>query len=116
MNTTDQARILAKALLDRVNAGTAMLPGAEEKWTSLIQDELDAAASVGRWELEEFRQIFRSALDEAETKAWDSLSRYKFQMFGYWSAWWVKLNRLGKFNRPNPWRRLVQTAKGLEIR
>ena len=25
-------------------------------------------------------------LDEAERKAWDSLGRYKFQMFGYWNA------------------------------
>lgn len=32
-------------------------------------------------------------LDEAEAKAWDSLSRYKFQMFGYWAGIWVHLNR-----------------------
>ena len=25
-------------------------------------------------------------LDEAESKATDALSRYKFQMFGYWAA------------------------------
>lgn len=49
-------------------------------------------------------------LEIAETKAWDSLSRYKFQMFGYWAAIWVHLNRIGKFGRPNPWRELVVIA------
>ena len=50
-------------------------------------------------------------LDEAEEKAWDSLARYKFQMFGYWSAIWVHLNRVGAFGRPNPWRELVHVAR-----
>ena len=50
-------------------------------------------------------------LEEAETKAWDSLARYKFQMFGYWAAIWVHLNKIGGFKRPNPWRELVKQAK-----
>lgn len=50
-------------------------------------------------------------LDEAEKKAWDALSRYKFQMFGYWAAIWVHLNRIANANRPNPWTGLVQTAR-----
>lgn len=50
-------------------------------------------------------------LKEAEDKAWDSLSRYKFQMFGYWAAIWVHLNRLGGFKRPNPWKQIVQDAR-----
>jgi len=49
-------------------------------------------------------------LDEAERKAWDSLSRYKFMMFGYWAAIWVHLNRVGECNRSNPWRGLVKHA------
>jgi hypothetical protein len=52
-----------------------------------------------------------SELDKAERKAWDSLSRYKFQMFGYWAAIWVHLNRVGGFKRPSPWRDLVAQAK-----
>lgn len=51
-------------------------------------------------------------LEEAETKAWDSLARYKFQMFGYWAAIWVHLNRIGGFKRPNPWKDLVSHARG----
>ena len=47
----------------------------------------------------------------AEHKAWDSLGRYKFYMFGYWAAHWVGLNKLGEFKRPNPWTDLVQRAK-----
>ena len=50
-------------------------------------------------------------LDVAEQKAWDSLARYKFQMFGYWAAIWVHLNRIGNFRRPNPWAGLVSAAK-----
>lgn len=50
-------------------------------------------------------------LQEAESKAWDSLARYKFQMFGYWAAIWVHLNRIGGFKRPNPFCSLVQAAK-----
>jgi hypothetical protein len=53
-------------------------------------------------------------MDEAERKAWDALSRYKFQMFGYWAAIWVHMNRIGEFRRPNPWRQLVGFAKESE--
>ena len=53
-------------------------------------------------------------LDEAESKAWASLRRYKFQMFGYWAAIWVHLNLIGGFRRPNPWRGLVEYARGVE--
>jgi hypothetical protein len=50
-------------------------------------------------------------LEEAEEKAWDSLARYKFQMFGYWAAIWVHLNRIGNFKRPNPWTDLVKLSR-----
>lgn len=50
-------------------------------------------------------------LDEAERKAWDSLGRYKFWMFGYWAAIWVHLNRIGHFKRSNPWKVLVLAAR-----
>lgn len=53
----------------------------------------------------------RFELDNAERKAWDSLARYKFQMFGYWAAIWVHLNRIGEFKRANPWQPLVLVAK-----
>ena len=48
---------------------------------------------------------------EAEEKAWDSLARYKFVMFGYWAGLWVHLNRIGHFRRPNPFFRLVTFAR-----
>lgn len=35
----------------------------------------------------------------------------KFWMFGYWAAVWVHYNRLGGFQRPNPWKGLVQMAR-----
>ena len=50
-------------------------------------------------------------LDEAERKAFDSLSRYKFQMFGYWAAIWVHLNQIGEFKRPNPFKFYVMQAR-----
>lgn len=53
-------------------------------------------------------------LDEAEKKAWKSLARYKFWMFGYYAARWVYLNRLSGENRPNPWKNLVTIARQRE--
>lgn len=50
-------------------------------------------------------------LDEAEAKAWDSLGKYKFMMFGYWAGVWVHLNRVGAYKRPNPWLELVKLAR-----
>ena len=49
--------------------------------------------------------------DAAEAKAWDSLSRYKFQMFGYWAAIWVHMNRMCSDRKPSPFRNLVLAAK-----
>ena len=56
-------------------------------------------------------QRLAAGLDEAETKALDSLARYKFQMFGYWAGIWVHLNRIEGKNRPNPFRSLVKVAQ-----
>jgi hypothetical protein len=50
-------------------------------------------------------------IDEAEAKAIDALSRYKFMMFGYWAAIWVHLNRIEGARRPNPFKAFVQLAK-----
>lgn len=50
-------------------------------------------------------------LAEAERKAWDALARYKFWMFGYHAADWVKLNRRLPGRRPNPFARLVAAAR-----
>jgi len=52
-----------------------------------------------------------AALDEAEEKAWDSLARYKFQMFGYWASIWVHLNRISGLRLANPWGGIVRDAK-----
>ncbi len=53
----------------------------------------------------------RHELDEAERRAWRALKGYKFQMFGYWAAIWVHLNRVGDFRRANPFRELVQVGR-----
>jgi hypothetical protein len=52
-------------------------------------------------------------LNEAEAKAWRALAKYKFMMFGYWAAVWVHLNRIGEFNRPNPFKPLVELADNM---
>lgn len=56
-------------------------------------------------------ELLIAELNDAERKAWDSLSRYKFHMFGYWAAVWVHLNRISGEHRPNPWAELVQIAR-----
>lgn len=50
-------------------------------------------------------------LHEAERKAWMSLSRYKFWMFGYYAARWVFLSRLQPKRLANPFRCLVEIAR-----
>jgi hypothetical protein len=62
------------------------------------------------------KRNLNSALKEAERKAWDSLGRYKFLMFGYHAAQWVTLNRLlPKTERQrNPFHALVMLARILK--
>ena len=55
-------------------------------------------------------------LDEAEQKAIDALARYKFQMFGYWAAIWVHLNRISGEKRPSPFKSLVNQARIENVR
>lgn len=50
-------------------------------------------------------------LDEAERKAFDSMARYKFVMFGYWAGIWIHLNRINGGKRPNPFSGLVKAAR-----
>ena len=50
-------------------------------------------------------------MDVAELKALDALARYKFQMFGYWAAIWVHLNRISGLKRPSPFKDLVKVAR-----
>lgn len=57
------------------------------------------------------KQDFEAQLREAESKAIDSLSRYKFMMFGYWAAVWVHLNRIDGGRRPNPFKSIVRAAR-----
>ena len=47
----------------------------------------------------------------AYQKAIDSLSKYKFMMFGYWAAIWVHLNKLDQTNEANPFADFVKLAK-----
>lgn len=49
--------------------------------------------------------------DEAETKALDSLARYKFAMFGYWAGIWVHLNRIIGDRRASPFHDVVQATR-----
>ncbi len=51
------------------------------------------------------------ALREAEDKAIDSLGRYKFQMFGYWAAIWVHLNRIRGGHHQSPFQPFVRAAR-----
>jgi ABC-type iron transport system FetAB ATPase subunit len=57
------------------------------------------------------KEELEKALDEAEKKAIENLAIYKFSNFGYWASIWVHLNRIGQFNRSNPFRCFVDQAK-----
>ena len=74
--------------------------------------EADFHRAAEAWRAEApMREALLAELAAAEVKAWDALRRYKFQMFGYWAAIWVHLNRISGEGRPNPWRSLVQRAR-----
>jgi hypothetical protein len=49
-------------------------------------------------------------LDELD-KAYEALSRYKFYMFGYHAAAWVRYNKLLTKPLPNPFAPIVQAAR-----
>lgn len=61
-----------------------------------------------------FMDGLRCNLKEAEEKAIDSLSRYKFIQFGYWAAIWVHLNHISREKHPNPFRALVHEARRMK--
>jgi hypothetical protein len=49
--------------------------------------------------------------NEAVENAIDALARYKFMMFGYWSAIWVHLNQIDQNKESNPFRDFVKLAR-----
>ena len=53
---------------------------------------------------------------DAEEKAWDSLVRYKFWMFGYYASQWVLLNHLRDRPLPNPFASLTKVAREHNIK
>jgi putative component of membrane protein insertase Oxa1/YidC/SpoIIIJ protein YidD len=50
-------------------------------------------------------------LSAKETAAWESLSKYKFIMFGYHAAVWVTLDRIHRCHQRNPFLDVVKLAK-----
>lgn len=48
---------------------------------------------------------------EAGERAWRARAGCKFPMSGHWCTIRVHLNRPGETRRPNPWRKLVETAR-----
>lgn len=56
----------------------------------------------------------RTKMAQAYDKAMTSMAGYKFLMFGYWAAEWVKLNGL-LFNKdPNPFKDLVICSREMK--
>ncbi len=58
----------------------------------------------------------KDAKQEAFETAIDSLSRYKFMMFGYWAAIWIYLNQLDDQKEHNPFRELIVMARDIQSR
>lgn len=53
----------------------------------------------------------RQEMSDAERKAWESLSGYKFIMFGYHASRWVNYAKLLNIQEANPFRELVKLAR-----
>lgn len=73
----------------------------KDEYTPLPDDYIDLLHNV------------KAQRDQAEEKAWKSLAGYKFYMFGYWSAAWVKYNQLltRPMRKSNPFKSLVNQAR-----
>ena len=60
-------------------------------------------------------EIVAAEWEDAVAKAWDSMGRYKFEMFGYWAAKSVSygqlIERLGGRKPASPFRDLVHMAR-----
>lgn len=52
-----------------------------------------------------------AAMQDAERKAWEALSGYKFWMFGYHAGRWINYNNLLVERRPNPFAATVKVAR-----
>lgn len=76
----------------------------EEAYQSIRKDMRDAV----QFEVEE---KIKDKMKEAESKAVDSLARYKFLMFGYWAAQWVNLNKLLEKKQPSPFKGFVKMGR-----
>ncbi len=53
----------------------------------------------------------QEALKDAEAKAWEALSGYKFWMFGYHAARWINYNRLLDKPLHNPFHEAVKLGR-----
>jgi hypothetical protein len=51
---------------------------------------------------------------EALENSIDALARYKFMMFGYWSAIWVHLNQIDQDKEGSPFKALVEKAREMQ--
>lgn len=56
------------------------------------------------------KRIF-DAMTDAELKAWEALSGYKFWMFGYHAGRWINYNKLLDKPLANPFRDAVNLAR-----
>lgn len=87
------------------------LYNARGKFIKQFMVETEVSPAVGALMGGDLTDKMQEALYEAELKAFESLANYKFQMFGYWAAIWVHLNRILAAKRPNPFKELVGRAK-----
>jgi hypothetical protein len=60
-------------------------------------------------------EVIVQEIYEAESKAWDALSKGQFNKFAFHASMWVELNRISGLNKPNPWSKLISMAKGVRI-
>jgi len=62
-------------------------------------------------EVADYERKIREMMLDAERKAWEALSGYKFWMFGYHCGRWVNYNNLLLKPEPNPFKDAVTLAR-----
>ena len=101
--------------MERVDPNCGRVPDPDSETRCDLQEDASPTSAADAGRIDEHlhhRLMVRNAMDEAERKAWDAFSRYKFIMGGYHAAQWVTLNKLLEdAHQPSPFSDLVKLAR-----
>lgn len=61
------------------------------------------------------KKVIEQEMYEAESRAWEALSKGQFNKFACSATLWVELNRISGLGKKNPFQNIINVAKGIRI-